>query len=157
MASLPVIAAVRVVAGVNEVQVAGMGFDRCPVIAGLQDRFVLGVGLGAVPGDEDGLGHRGVDVLQDREEQRGAPRVTHQHRVLVEAVVGQHLGQERGDGLYVEAGVVRYLEGVPPLGQSPAQPRIPAALRVPARSVEDDGVSLHRTVLPTVAAVSPDP
>ncbi len=96
---------------------------------------------------QDGLGHRHVDVLEDRQEQRGAPRVTHQHRLLVEAVVGQHLRQEPGNGLHVEAGVVRYLHGVPTLGQSPAQPPIPAALRVPTRSVEDDGVWLHRPVL----------
>src|SRR6266705_383792 len=49
-ASLRVVAAVRVVSGVDEVEIADMGFDGRPVVTSLQYGFVLGVGLGAVPG-----------------------------------------------------------------------------------------------------------
>jgi hypothetical protein len=50
-----------------------MGFDGRPIVVFLEDGFVVRVGLSGVPGDEDGLGHRRVNVLEDRQEQRGAP------------------------------------------------------------------------------------
>lgn len=50
----PVIAAVRVVAGVENVELANFGPDCGPVVVLQQYGFVPGVGRGAVSGDEDG-------------------------------------------------------------------------------------------------------
>src|SRR5205814_635117 len=131
------------VPGVDDVRVAHVRPDGRPVVVRLQDRLVLGVRRRAVPGDEDRLGHRRVDVLQDGEQQRGTTGVPHQHGVLAERVARQHRGQERGDRLDVQAGIVRYLDGVPARGQPPAQPAVPAHVRAAAGAVEDDRVAPH--------------
>ncbi|MEV5704062.1 hypothetical protein [Actinoallomurus sp. NPDC052274] len=85
--ALPVVAAVGVDAGVDGVRVADVGPDRGPVVGLLEDGLLTGVGPRGVSGDEDRLRHRHVDVLQEREEQRGASRIPDEHRVLVEPVV----------------------------------------------------------------------
>ncbi|GAA4413170.1 hypothetical protein GCM10023168_35780 [Fodinibacter luteus] len=72
-----------------------MGPDRRPVVVLLEHGFVLsGGGRGALPGDEDGLTHPGVDVLKERQQQRCPAGVADQHGVGIEGVVGQYLGQE---------------------------------------------------------------
>src|SRR5690348_8489677 len=53
-AALTVVAPVRILAGVDEVQVADAGPDRRPVVGVLQYGLVRGAGPGAVPGHEDG-------------------------------------------------------------------------------------------------------
>ena len=65
--ALLVVAAVRVAAGVDEVDVSYVGPDRGPVIVLLQDWFVLGVGSGAVASDQDRLMDPHVEMLQERE------------------------------------------------------------------------------------------
>lgn len=128
-----------------------MGFDRGPVVSGLQDGFVARVGLCGVSGDENGLGYRRIDVLEEREEQRGAAGVANEHGVFVEGVLGQHFWEKRGDGFHVEVGVVRGIDGVAALGQSIAQPWEPKDVRVSTGAVKDDCLAVQGTVLSPIA------
>jgi hypothetical protein len=84
-----------------------------------------------------------LDVLEDREQQRGAAGMPDEHGLLVEAMFRQYLRQERPDRLDVDSGVMRDLDGVPAFGQSAAQPRVPAVAGVPAGTVENDRLARH--------------
>ena len=97
-----------------------MRLDRRPVVVGLQDRLVAAPGRRAVPGNEQGLGHGDVDALEEREQQRSAPRVPDQHGVVIEGVIGQHLCHGRGDRFEVHAGIVRRLHVIAALDQPAA-------------------------------------
>ena len=72
-ATLPIVAAVRIVRRVDEVQIADVRLDRNPVVVGLQDRLVAAPGRRAVPSNEQGLGHSDIDALEEGEQQRSAP------------------------------------------------------------------------------------
>ena len=76
--------------GVDEVQVARVRPDPLPVVRVLEHRLLAVVRTRGVAGDEDRLGDRYVDVLQDGEQERGAARVPHEHGLLAERVAREH-------------------------------------------------------------------
>ena len=87
---------------------------------------------------------RGLDVLEDAEEECCAPRVPDEDGSLVDHVALQHRGKERLDRLTVETRIVRDLDNVAARFQPGSQPSVPAVVRMASRSVEDDRARIHR-------------
>jgi predicted nucleic acid-binding protein len=151
-ASLVSVAAELILDRVEEVQVADVCAYRFPLVAVLQNRFVPGVGPGGVTRHQDGLRHDDVEPFQDRKQQRSAARVPDQHGALVVRAGGEHLRQELGDRLDVNARVVRHFHGVTAVPQAPREPGIPDPFWPGAGAVEDDRVSTrHAVTLPREA------
>lgn len=137
------VAAVLVFDRVQEVDVANVRPDRVPVVAVPEDRLVTGVGRCGVARDEECLGDRVIELLQEREQQRGTAGVPDEHGFLVAGVGAEYLRQHRGDRLDIDAGVMRNLHAVPAACQPFCEPRVPDPFGPGTSAVEDDRLFRH--------------
>jgi hypothetical protein len=141
--ALLVVAAPRVIYGIDECNIFGSAFDLAPIVFLLEYWVRFTRERVREARHEYCLVDVHADVFEDTEYQSCPCGMTDQNGLFIERMVAENFRKESVDRLVVDVGVAWYLNSEAFSPHLTREPWVPEIVWVTAGSVKDDGILFH--------------